>query len=288
MLKFLKIAIKSVMKQRYKNFEIIIVDNFSSDGTDKYVKSLKNKKIKFFKIKNHGVIGKSRNIGIKKSKGEWIAFLDADDQWLPNKLFDINKIINLKNFHVICSSEMIIDKIKNKKKIWHYGPYKKNFYEFLLRYGNKLSTSSSIVKKNFLFSKKILFSEKKKFSNVEDYDFFLNISRQNGIFYFSKKIHGKHLFHSESSTLKRKKINEALFSVIKHHVNLQIFTKDKEKLLSEINVYYKVKKFLENIYSKKSITSLIKLIFIFFSKPFIVLRMLSKIVENQKNVIRVN
>ena len=69
MLKFLKIAIKSVMKQRYKNFEIIIVDNFSSDGTDKYVKSLKNKKIKFFKIKNHGVIGKSRNIGIKKSKG---------------------------------------------------------------------------------------------------------------------------------------------------------------------------------------------------------------------------
>ena len=58
---------------------------------------------------------------------------------------------------------MIIDKIKNKKKIWHYGPYKKNFYEFLLRYGNKLSTSSSIVKKNFLFSKKILFSEKKSF-----------------------------------------------------------------------------------------------------------------------------
>ena len=88
--------------------------------------------------------------------------------------------------------------------------------------------------------------------------------------------------------IKRKKINEALFSVIKHHVNLQIFTKDKEKLLSEINVYYKVKKFLENIYSKKSIISLIKLIFIFFTKPFIVLRMLSKIVENQKNVIRVN
>ena len=83
MLKFLKIAIKSVTKQRYKNFEIIIVDNFSSDGTDKYVKSLKNKKIKFYKIKNHGVIGKSRNIGIKKSKGEWVAFLDADDEWLP-------------------------------------------------------------------------------------------------------------------------------------------------------------------------------------------------------------
>ncbi len=160
MLKFLKKSINSVLKQSYKNYEIIIIDNFSSDSTEDYVRNLRNKKIRYYKIKNNGVIGKSRNLGIKKSKGNWIAFLDADDEWLPKKLKDINEIIKRNNFQVICSSELIVDKINKKRKIWHYGPYEKNFYETLLKYGNKLSTSSTIVNKKFL-KKKVYFLVRK-------------------------------------------------------------------------------------------------------------------------------
>ena len=88
---FLRKSIKSVLNQNYKNFEIIVIDNFSKDNTKKLIKNFKNKKIKFFQIKNGGVIGKSRNLGIKKSKGNWIAFLDADDMWFKNRLSVLKK-----------------------------------------------------------------------------------------------------------------------------------------------------------------------------------------------------
>jgi len=72
----LKKAINSVLTQTYKNFEIIIIDNYSNDDTQEVVENFKNIKIIYQKIHNQGIIGKSRNLGIKLSKGKWVAFLD--------------------------------------------------------------------------------------------------------------------------------------------------------------------------------------------------------------------
>ena len=69
MAEYLSYSVKSVLCQNYKNFEIIVVDNHSKDNTKKVIKDFKNKKIRFFQIYNYGVIGKSRNLGIKKSRG---------------------------------------------------------------------------------------------------------------------------------------------------------------------------------------------------------------------------
>ena len=115
---FLRKSIKSVLNQSYKNFEIIVIDNFSKDNTKKLIKNFKNKKIKFFQIKNGGVIGKSRNLGIKKSKGNWIAFLDADDLWLKNRLYVLKKKIESKKFDFISSSEIIEVQHNKTKKIF--------------------------------------------------------------------------------------------------------------------------------------------------------------------------
>ena len=289
MLPFLKKAVRSVLNQKFKNFEVIVIDNCSNDGTENYLRGLKNKKIKFFKIKNKGVIGKSRNLGIKKSKGNWLAFLDADDVWTKNKLYDVDRQINLKKFDVICSSELIIDELNRKKKIWHYGPYTTNFYEALLRYGNRISTSATVVSKNFIKKNHIFFSEKKKFANFEDYDFFLNISYKNGIFFFFKKIHGKHLFHQNSSTLKRNKLKEAFFSVVNHHINLQRFTINRNQLYKEINLMYDLKIILFNIFYKKKIFYSLLVLFLFFIlNPIIIFRSLKIILKNNKNVLRIN
>ena len=289
MLKFVKKAVNSVLCQQYKNFEIIVVDNYSNDGTEDYFNKLKNKRIRYFKLKNNGVIGKSRNFGIKKSKGNWLAFLDADDIWMKNKLYDVDRQIHLRKFDVVCSSEMIIDNLNKKKKIWHYGPYTKNFYETLLRCGNRLSTSSTVVRKEFIRKKNILFSEKKSFANFEDYDFFLNISKKKGIYYFIKKIHGKHLFHQHSSTMKRKKLREAFFSVINHHVKLQKFTNNRYQLNREINFLYDLKTILTSIFYKKRVFyNSLKFILFFILNPIIMLNSLKKILENDKNVIRID
>ena len=85
---FLKEALNSVFNQDFKNFEVIVIDNYSSDETNKIIRTYK-KKIIYKKIKNNGVIAKSRNLGIKKSRGKWIAFLDSDDLWSKNKLHKV-------------------------------------------------------------------------------------------------------------------------------------------------------------------------------------------------------
>ena len=80
----LKRAVNSVLDQSFKNWELIVIDNFSKDNTKKMIQNFKNSKIKFFQIKNKGIIARSRNFGIKKSKGEYLAFLDSDDFWIKN------------------------------------------------------------------------------------------------------------------------------------------------------------------------------------------------------------
>ena len=114
--KYLNKAMRSVLNQTYKDFEVIIVDNYSTDETQKIIKKFKSKKVKTIKFQNKGIIGASRNAAIKISKGKWIAFLDSDDMWHPNKLKIIfDEIKKNKNIKVFCSNE-ILENMNNKKK----------------------------------------------------------------------------------------------------------------------------------------------------------------------------
>ena len=79
-------AIDSVLNQSFTDLELIIIDNYSSDNTDNVLSNYKDKRIKVFKFNNYGVIAASRNYGIKKAKGTFIAFIDSDDIWYENKL----------------------------------------------------------------------------------------------------------------------------------------------------------------------------------------------------------
>ena len=79
--KFLGKALESVIYQTYRNWEVIVIDNKSTDGTRQVIENYKDPRIQYFKISNDGIIAKSRNLGINVAKGEWIAFLDSDDWW---------------------------------------------------------------------------------------------------------------------------------------------------------------------------------------------------------------
>ena len=82
----LKETMESILNQTFKYFELIIVDNYSTDNTEKLVKSYNDKRIRYFKNRNKGVVAVNRNFGIKKANGEFIAFCDDDDLWMPDKL----------------------------------------------------------------------------------------------------------------------------------------------------------------------------------------------------------
>lgn len=83
---FIKETIESVLNQTYKNWELIIVDDCSTDGTDEIVKQIKDDRIKYLKNDMNSGAAISRNKALAFASGRWIAFLDSDDIWLSNKL----------------------------------------------------------------------------------------------------------------------------------------------------------------------------------------------------------
>tara|TARA_Y100000816_G_scaffold290263_1_gene278526 strand:- start:837 stop:1760 length:924 start_codon:yes stop_codon:yes gene_type:complete len=270
---FLEKALRSVFQQSFKNFEVLVIDNHSIDHTSKVVNSFKG--IKYKKIHNQGVIAKSRNLGIKHSKGEWIAFLDADDYWLKNKLKNVYKLIKeRKFFDLLCHSEWILNLNNNQKKLWCYGPYTKNFYKDLLIYGNRISTSASVVNSNFIKGKNILFDEKKNYVTSEDYSFFLNIAKNNGVFSFLNKPLGFHTFHSKSASSNQLKHFLSQKSVIKNHVyKVQNFTNNKKELFKKITNIIDLKNEMLRFKNEKfSIKNIFNLVKISLKEPIMTLR----------------
>ena len=83
---FIDKSIESVLAQTYTNWELIIVDDCSTDNTEEIVNSFEDERIKFFKNETNSGAAVSRNKALREAKGKWIAFLDSDDLWHPEKL----------------------------------------------------------------------------------------------------------------------------------------------------------------------------------------------------------
>jgi glycosyltransferase involved in cell wall biosynthesis len=108
-------AIKSVLNQTYQDFEIIIVDDGSTDNTEETVKSFNNFKIRYISHSNNRGISAARNTGIRASRGKYIALLDSDDEWLPEKLDQQIKVFQNASSEVgvVCSWSYNIDEKGN-------------------------------------------------------------------------------------------------------------------------------------------------------------------------------
>lgn len=148
----LKKALGSVLHQTYQNFEVIIIDNNSSDDTDNMVMSFDDERVKLLKINNNGIIAASRNLGINHSKGKWIAFLDSDDWWLPNKLEKVVKFCD--SGYDLCYHDLrIVKKFRSlnfyKRKIFSYQVSKPVFND-LINLGNPICNSSVVASASLL------------------------------------------------------------------------------------------------------------------------------------------
>jgi len=84
--RFISESIKSVIAQTYTDWELIIVDDCSTDDTESIVASFRDDRIRYIKNETNSGAAVSRNRALREAKGRWIAFLDSDDLWLPDKL----------------------------------------------------------------------------------------------------------------------------------------------------------------------------------------------------------
>ena len=124
--KFIAESIQSVIDQTYENWELIIVDDCSTDNTDAVVAKFTDKRIRYFKNEKNSGAALSRNRALREARGEWIAFLDSDDLWNPDKL---EHQINFMNEHGYTLSYTEYEKIDEGSKplqIYVSGPEKVN------------------------------------------------------------------------------------------------------------------------------------------------------------------
>lgn len=117
--KYIYKCIDSVINQSYKNLEIIIIDDCSSDNSLNIICNFMDKRIKVIKLENNMGVSYSRNIGIKNSSGDYICFLDADDYWNRSKIEKQIRFINKKNCSFIYSDYAFVDCYGKVKSIVH-------------------------------------------------------------------------------------------------------------------------------------------------------------------------
>ncbi len=170
---YLETTVQSIQIQDYSSWELIIVDDGSTDITLEVVEKLSasDSRIRLIKQAN-GRQGKARNTGIKLAKGVWIAFLDSDDIWLPGKLkFQLEETIK-GNYDLSFTDGFICLSNQMDLREHRFGVQNKVYQgeeavqEFHAQ--NKIPTSSVLVKKEVLFSKG-MFPEELEIQNCEDY-----------------------------------------------------------------------------------------------------------------------
>ena len=158
--KYIKKTLDSILNQTFSNFEIIIINDGSTDKSCEIIESIKDDRIRLIHKKNGGV-SSARNRGIGEAKGEFIAFLDADDEWLPNKL-EKQYILHKKNPKLIWSSSgyILINKNrKDKKIIFHQEGVLTDAIDAIVD-GLKIFTSTVIIKREVFKNSRLLFNEK--------------------------------------------------------------------------------------------------------------------------------
>ena len=122
--KFIKETINSVIAQTYSNWELIIVDDCSTDNTDEIVKSINDNRIIYLKNETNSGAAISRNKALREAKGRWIAFLDSDDLWKNDKLEKQIKFMKENNCYFSYTNYIEIDENDNTNGKRITGPKK--------------------------------------------------------------------------------------------------------------------------------------------------------------------
>lgn len=142
---YLPDAINSVIEQTYTNWELFVVDDCSTDDTESIVRSFDDARIMYFRNEKNSGPAVSRNRGIEAAKGEYIAFLDSDDVWFPEKLEQQIRFMRNKGINFSCTAYEKIDAAGNRNGRMVI-PFKRAGYKRCLYCGNCIGNSTAIYK----------------------------------------------------------------------------------------------------------------------------------------------
>ena len=207
-------ALATVIEQTYQNWNAIVVNNFSTDNTLEVVAKFNDPRIQCVNFRNNGVIGASRNEGIKLATGEYIAFLDSDDTWFPTKVE--KSVSSLENgSDLVCHSEYWIDE-SGKSRLVTYGPSEAATHHNLIYKGNRISTSATMVRATLL--KEVNgFDVSPELISTEDYDLWIRLAAKSNKFAFIDEPLGEYHRHDNNVSANIEKHLAAELALLTKH-----------------------------------------------------------------------
>ncbi len=182
---YIKETVDSALKQTYKNAEVIVVDDGSTDKTKMVLAPyVRDKKIKYIYQENKGLAG-ARNTGVRNSKGEYIIFLDADDLFLPEKVVEQVKVLEKNPDFDVCYCDLTHFTDSNPRKYYHHRYHypSGNLFEPLLH--KQFINPLTVFARRSVFEKYGFFDETLRRS--EDWDLWLKWSHAGVKFFYLDK-----------------------------------------------------------------------------------------------------
>ena len=207
-------ALATVIEQTYQNWNAIVVNNYSTDDTLEVVAKFNDPRIQCVNFRNNGVIGASRNEGIKLATGEYVAFLDSDDTWFPTKVE--KSVSSLENgSDLVCHAEYWIDE-SGKSRLVTYGPSEAATHYNLIYKGNRISTSATMVRATLL--KEVNgFDVSPELISTEDYDLWIRLAAKSNKFAFIDEPLGEYHRHDNNVSANIEKHLAAELALLTKH-----------------------------------------------------------------------
>ena len=212
--KYVSDAIESVLNQTYSNIELIIIDDCSTDNSSRIISQYLKTDARIKLIHNDKNKGCAfcRNIGVENSSGEYIAFIDSDDIWLPSKLDKQIKFMSISNTNMVYSSYAIIDSSGSELKKRFINDY---LYLMDLLKENSVIFSTTTFKSDYI--KDIYFQDK---WYHEDYIFLLDYIKRYGFLSGLNEILVKYRVHSQGRSFNKLKAARFRWKIYRDYLHL--------------------------------------------------------------------
>jgi glycosyltransferase involved in cell wall biosynthesis len=231
---FIARTIRSVQDQTLEDWELILVDDGSTDNSGEVVQALakNDPRIKYIYQDNYGAPAKPKNIGIGVAKGKYIAFLDHDDEWLPEKLekqINLFRTSKVSNLGLVFSNALIVNLVDGstlehkitKVSDWGAGLLERNY----------IFCSSGVVVQKNVFDKVGLHDE--RFKQGDDWDMWLRISQSFGFDFVYEPLYkfNRHPRTVTSNLGHGLKMDDYYYGLSKH---LELFRKHSKEYCSRL------------------------------------------------------